>query len=177
MIAVSDAVLIVVSAAALSLGLYRWQDNVKQAALGNSGAATTTQVQTQGNNTSATTVQSTTLNGVAAGGNGVAEAGSAADSQLVGSQENPQPQAQPIVVEGQTPTTTINVANDTETSASNEAVVDVPPYGSYIVQPGDSLSQIARQYGTTVSTLQEINDIEGSLITIGQELRYPQPAN
>ena len=172
MIAVSDAVLIVVSAAALSLGLYRWQGNVEQTMLGNTGRTEATQQ--QGDITRANTDQGVTLNGNNAGSNGAAGVVTT-NPQVLDSSSNTQPQNQPVVIEGQTTTANINVANDTETTASNEAVVDVPPFGSYIVQSGDSLSQIAEQYSTTVSILQQINNIEGSLITIGQELRYPQP--
>jgi len=172
MIAVSDAVLIAVSAAALSFGLYRWQGNVEQAMLGKTGGAVISQP--QGDVIRPNTTQGATLNDVNAGGT----SGTASTNpQLLDSQSDAQSQSQPVVVADQTPTAAINVADDAQTAADNSAVVDVPPFGSYIVQSGDTLSQIARQFGTTVSSLQQINSIEGSLINVGQELRYPQPAN
>lgn len=44
---------------------------------------------------------------------------------------------------------------------------------TYIVISGDSLAAIARKHGTTVAELRELNDIEGSVIRIGQRLRVP----
>jgi LysM repeat protein len=44
---------------------------------------------------------------------------------------------------------------------------------SYTVKSGDSLYAIAKQNGTTVSKIQELNNIEGTLINIGQVLRLP----
>jgi len=41
----------------------------------------------------------------------------------------------------------------------------------HIVRPGDTLSSIALKYQTTVSELATLNDIEGSRIFVGQELR------
>jgi len=45
--------------------------------------------------------------------------------------------------------------------------------GTYVVQRGDTLSEIAREFGTTVSSLRLENGIEGDLIRIGQVLRIP----
>lgn len=44
------------------------------------------------------------------------------------------------------------------------------------VRAGDTLSGIARQYGTSVGELQRINGIEGSVIVPGQRLRLSAPA-
>jgi len=41
----------------------------------------------------------------------------------------------------------------------------------YIVQAGDTLSQISRRSGVPISTIKELNDIRGSLICIGQRLK------
>lgn len=46
----------------------------------------------------------------------------------------------------------------------------------YTVRKGDTLSAIARRYGTTVNDLRKINGIRGSLIKIGQKLRIPSTA-
>jgi len=43
----------------------------------------------------------------------------------------------------------------------------------YIVQPGDSLSAIARRYGTTVQALIEYNSLSSTTIYIGQRLLLP----
>jgi soluble lytic murein transglycosylase-like protein len=41
----------------------------------------------------------------------------------------------------------------------------------YVVQPGDTLSHIAKRTGVSVSTLKRLNGISGSLIMTGQKLR------
>ena len=43
----------------------------------------------------------------------------------------------------------------------------------YIVAAGDTLAKIAKRHHTTSEHLRELNDIEGSLIRVGQELRVP----
>jgi hypothetical protein len=40
----------------------------------------------------------------------------------------------------------------------------------YVVQPGDTLSHIARRRGVRVATLRRLNGIQGSLIMVGQKL-------
>lgn len=45
--------------------------------------------------------------------------------------------------------------------------------GSYTVQIGDTLSEIAKRYSTTVEKLQAYNDIEGTLIIEGQKISIP----
>jgi murein DD-endopeptidase MepM/ murein hydrolase activator NlpD len=46
----------------------------------------------------------------------------------------------------------------------------------YIVRPGDTLSSIARQFGTTVAVLIELNAIQNpNLIRVGQQLLVPVP--
>src|SRR4029079_2555224 len=44
---------------------------------------------------------------------------------------------------------------------------------TYVVVSGDSLAAIARKHGTTVAELRELNEIEGSVIRIGQRLHVP----
>jgi LysM repeat protein len=46
----------------------------------------------------------------------------------------------------------------------------------YKVVSGDSLASIARRHGTNIDELRRLNDIEGSLIRIGQELKVPGDA-
>ncbi len=41
---------------------------------------------------------------------------------------------------------------------------------TYVVEAGDSLSTIASKYGTTVKTIQELNQLQGDSIRIGDEL-------
>lgn len=57
-------------------------------------------------------------------------------------------------------------------TSSNELL-----YGVYVVQSGDYLFKIAQTVGTTVDTLQRINNLPDTVIDVGQQLRYPLPAN
>ena len=45
--------------------------------------------------------------------------------------------------------------------------------GTYTVAPGDTLSQIAVKYGTTVDAIKTTNNLTSDLITIGQTLAIP----
>lgn len=53
----------------------------------------------------------------------------------------------------------------------------VPPvsdYITYVIQPGDTLSEIAERYGTTTGTLAALNNIANpNLIVVGQTIRIP----
>ena len=69
---------------------------------------------------------------------------------------------------------------DTVTVITTEAVtvepIEIEPAGQnqvHIVRSGDSLSEIAASYNTSVQELQELNSISGSTIFIGQEILYP----
>lgn len=51
----------------------------------------------------------------------------------------------------------------------------VPQYITYVIQPGDTLSEIAQRFGTTVSILQTFNNIHNpNLIYAGNTLRIPK---
>lgn len=62
------------------------------------------------------------------------------------------------------PGSTANLAVATTQGASTRV---------YRVRRGDTLSGIARQFGTQVSTLRQLNGIQGSRLRIGQRLRVP----
>ena len=52
----------------------------------------------------------------------------------------------------------------------------MPSYTVYIVQPGESLWDIARRFDTEVNALARMNDIrDPSRLSAGQELRVPRP--
>lgn len=60
-------------------------------------------------------------------------------------------------------------------------VTPVPPtppvsnYITYVIQPGDTLSEIAERYGTTYQTLAALNGITNpNLIVVGQTIRVPE---
>ncbi len=50
------------------------------------------------------------------------------------------------------------------------------PTGIYIVQEGDTLAALAQRFGTSISTLNELNGLtDENIIFIGQNLRVPMP--
>ena len=52
--------------------------------------------------------------------------------------------------------------------------VPEPGYIIYVVQPGDTLYDLARRFGTTVDAIVAANDIQDpNLIYVGQMLRIP----
>ncbi|WP_321347739.1 LysM peptidoglycan-binding domain-containing protein [Halopseudomonas oceani] len=60
-----------------------------------------------------------------------------------------------------------------------EALAELPAdqrinYQHYRVRSGDTLSQIARRHQLTVSAIRDVNDINGSLLRVGQTLMLPQ---
>jgi len=48
-----------------------------------------------------------------------------------------------------------------------------PTVRTHVVKPGDTLYDIARHYGTTVRTLQQLNQLRGSRLSLGKRLRVP----
>ncbi len=72
----------------------------------------------------------------------------------------------------------INVEQPAESggsSTSEEAAPTSTPTGDrYVVQSGDSLSEIAQRTGTDIKVLQKLNNIsDANMIRVGQELRLP----
>lgn len=49
-----------------------------------------------------------------------------------------------------------------------------PAVARHTVKRGDTLSAIARRYGSTISKIQRANGISGSIIRIGQTLKVPK---
>ena len=59
-------------------------------------------------------------------------------------------------------------------AAMNRVPKYVPPeFATYRVRSGDTLSSIAQKFGTSVQTLQRINNLRGTLIYPGQVLKIP----
>ena len=52
-------------------------------------------------------------------------------------------------------------------------VESASPFLTHVVRSGDSLSEIAATYNTSVQALRDANGISGSTIYIGQEILYP----
>ena len=70
----------------------------------------------------------------------------------------------------------LNHLSDAPVSPSPEP--EPPDYITYIIQPGDTLSQLAVRFGTTVNVLASLNDLtDPDLIYAGQTLRIPENAD
>ncbi|MGI9401622.1 MAG: peptidoglycan DD-metalloendopeptidase family protein [Rhizobiaceae bacterium] len=67
------------------------------------------------------------------------------------------------------PNQTASKSSNTSTGQSSAR----PSATAYIVQPGDTLSKIARENGTTVSALIAANQLAGTNVRIGQKLALP----
>ena len=68
--------------------------------------------------------------------------------------------------------------NAAPASASRSAAAERPrptgPQSEYVVASGDSLSLIARAFGTTVKELKEMNGLKSDALKVGQKLVVPQ---
>ncbi len=150
MIAKSDLIILVLSASALAVGVYRWQLNTQAAGIAALPAPASVASSTH---RPATTVLGSTdnTNGTAASGFNQPDVIEVQASAV----------GEPIVVE--------------DTGPIDEAPQSL--YGTYRVRSGDYLGLIAQRFGTDVATLRELNGINGSIIQVGQQIRYPQVAN
>ncbi|ASJ71493.1 LysM peptidoglycan-binding domain-containing protein [Granulosicoccus antarcticus] len=168
MIAKSDLVILAISATLLVAGIYRWQSNLSQPSGRSSVAESSRTDKPRTSNTNSLTAKPTNTQA-----NSSTPPVTAIESPV---QSN---FGDTVQSTGQA----VNTQNTSATSSANSAsletsnAVDTSLYGDYTVEPGDSLSRIAINYGTTVNTLRSINNISGSLINVGQNIRYPLPAN
>ncbi|MFK7889361.1 MAG: LysM peptidoglycan-binding domain-containing protein [Granulosicoccus sp.] len=161
MIATSDAVILLVSASLLATGVYRWQSSLDSFNLESvHGRDLVTSVVTSSPSNESTAyvegdrpVIMKTEGGVLMGKPTVTGAAITAQSGQPGAAINENPN-------------TGNTGGDA-----------TQLFGTHIVKSGDTLSALSDRYGTTVPDLQSINGIDGSLITVGQQLRYPLPLN
>lgn len=63
------------------------------------------------------------------------------------------------------------------TTAKPAATAKAPEYISYKIQKGDTLTAIAKKYGTTIAKLKEINNIKNvNLIYAGDTIKIPKKA-
>lgn len=168
MIAMSDAVILLLSATILGSGIYRWQANLDHTAV----------VTANNGKLSGTTVQPTAQAGpqvrqdvVIQSGDGRLESTVVMQSQ--GGVVMGKPANSVTTIDPQNPDIDVNAGDAVPVSSS----VDEPLYGLHVVVSGDTLSVLSQRFGTTVANLQSINGISGSLINVGQEIRYPLPAN
>jgi len=68
-------------------------------------------------------------------------------------------------------------SGDVITSNANEFkapdLIQEASFRTHVVQRGDVLSKIAVRYNTSVSELQSLNELNGTVIHVGQKLVYP----
>jgi len=167
----SDFVILVVASGALAVGVFRWHQNTQDVSAVTIPASSRVIVDPSQRNTlpAANTVKTVT-----------ATTQTGANTQILNSETSV---GQNIAIENGTVAN--NAAEVTvrtvakaqpvvevivgSTAASNESI----NLGKHRVRSGDYLGKIARQYGTDVNTLRELNSINGSIIQIGQEILYP----
>jgi membrane-bound lytic murein transglycosylase D len=67
----------------------------------------------------------------------------------------------------------------TARTASNTAAIPSPSSNVRIhtIRKGDTLSGIAKQYGTTVASLRALNNLKSDKLRIGAKLRVPGTTN
>jgi LysM repeat protein len=63
----------------------------------------------------------------------------------------------------------------TETLIPTASFTPTPTQTIYTVQNGDTLGGIALRFGVTVEAIQTLNDLDSTLIYVGQVLQIPQP--
>ena len=163
MVAVSDAVLVLVSATVLGAGLLHWQNNVDKAISASQRPVNSAQINQQ-----------------------PLPASVPAEQNILVAQREPITSANTFAAEQANFETSVDQTNAANAGLSSQSVsasattnpaINASSYGDYVVQSGDSLSLIAEQYNTSVSLLQQINSLDGTVIQIGQTLQYPLPAN
>ena len=167
-IAKSDMVILVVSVSLLAAGIYRWQSNVSQAHERRAVASSSAAIKGgngQRSNTGSLLSKPASVSVAGTDINVPVERNSGNAGQAITGQSTTQN------------TAGISATTATASQSSTDNTSRQPLYGTYEVRSGDTLSKIATDYGTTVETLRTINDISGSLITVGQNIRYPLPAN
>lgn len=167
-IARSDMVILVVSVSLLAAGIYRWQSNVSQ--FEERRAAASSSAAAQAGNSQRSTSNSLAAKPAAVR---VTDTAPTIDTPVESNFGNA---GQATTAQSSSQTTAASSAG-VASQSTTENTTGQPLYGTYEVKSGDTLSGIATDYGTTVDTLRTINDISGSLITVGQSIRYPLPAN
>ncbi len=63
----------------------------------------------------------------------------------------------------------------TETFTPTDTLTPTPTQVLYTVRTGDTLSSIALRFGVTVEAIQSLNNLDSTLIYVGQVLQIPRP--
>jgi LysM repeat protein len=77
----------------------------------------------------------------------------------------------PIIVLLANPARPLSAAPAASKQSAPSAVI--APETVYVVQPGDTLTRIAKQHRTTVKALKSVNGLKGDLLGVGMKLRLP----
>jgi len=145
------------------MGIYRWQNNLTLAST-NAQQARVQQLEPASNATVVSAISAT----------------NASSQTTIPAVTSVQTSA-PVPVNNQPSINSVVVTRtdepDTNSVSPNVTDGNAPLFGSYTVVSGDYLSKIAQQYGTDVKTIQDINNLSGTVINVGQEILLPLPAN
>ncbi len=171
-IAKSDVVIMAVSVSLLAAGIYRWQSNVSQVHERRTASSFPTAIQSGTSTSQRSNASSLAAKPDTATASVTRAAVAGIDAPVESTFGN---SSQVNAVQGSDQNAA--VSSDTTANQPSNNNTGQPLYGTYEVKSGDTLSKIANIYGTTVDALRTINDISGSLITVGQNVRYPLPAN
>jgi LysM repeat protein len=85
-----------------------------------------------------------------------------------------------LIIPGQQLKVANGTSTQTATAAQPQAAAASSSTSDYVIQSGDTLSKIAKQFGTSVTTLQQLNGLSSDRIYAGQSLKVsgsaPAPA-
>ncbi len=147
MIAKSDLVILAVSSSLLAVAVYRWDQNTRNV------DTSTVLANTRVEQTATTLNTNDTVLDTAVTTAATQDTTTPVTGQVVEIQDAP---------------AVATIAVETTEPAQPETQLL-----THVVRSGDSLSEIAAQYDTSVGELRRINGISGSTIFIGQEILYP----
>ena len=170
MISKSDLIILVVSATALGAGLYRWQSGLDGPLVATAPPPNVERVVDEPADVSANVVR---------------DAGDEAAAVVVRRVPDAAPAdaVDPVLGAPAREDAATAVLSPSPAPAPDGAVTALPAdgdtalYGRYVIREGDYLGLLANRFGTSVAALQSINDLDGTTIHVGEELRYPLPAN
>lgn len=186
MIAKSDLIILMVSTTALVVGVYRWQQGNGAPRI---AAAPPPPVERLADATPDDPAMATAVAG-SLGGQGSETAVMAAENGAVRVRRLPgdgtgdadaahgteRGAGSAATVPGAVPRDGTASSGAALTGASSAGAGE-PLYGRHRIRSGDYLGKLATRFGTSVATLQSINELDGTTIHVGEELLYPMPAN